>query len=106
MPASRHGDIDLQPLLTFHVAAGSTTFTEAAERLNISQSAVSHAIRKIERNVGQQLFVRDQTPIRLTKAGQLLFETCEKIFLDLQRCRLFSGNRAAVSVLSGFRAAH
>lgn len=87
MPASRHGDIDLQPLLTFHVAAGSATFTEAAERLNISQSAVSHAIRKIEKNIGQQLFVRDQTPVRLTEAGQLLFETCDKIFLDLQRCR-------------------
>jgi len=87
LPANRHGDIDLQPLLTFHVAAGSATFTEAAERLNISQSAVSHAIRKLERNVGKQLFVRDQTPIRLTEAGQQLFETCEKIFLDLQRCR-------------------
>ncbi|OGK11339.1 MAG: hypothetical protein A2W80_05015 [Candidatus Riflebacteria bacterium GWC2_50_8] len=87
MPVNRHGDIDLQPLLTFHVTASSATFTEAAERLSISQSAVSHAIRKIERSIGQQLLVRDQVPIRLTDAGKALFDTCERIFLDLQRCR-------------------
>ncbi|MFZ2955524.1 MAG: LysR family transcriptional regulator [Candidatus Ozemobacteraceae bacterium] len=79
--------LDLQPLFTFYVTATSPTFTEAAERLNLSQSAVSHAIRKLERSVGLRLLVRDQTPIRLTEAGQTLFQTCERVFLDLQRCQ-------------------
>jgi len=79
--------IELQPLYTFFVTATSPTFTEAAERLNLSQSAVSHAISKLERSIGTKLLVRDQTPIRLTEAGETLFQTSDRMFLDLQRCQ-------------------
>jgi len=78
---------DLQQLFTFYVAAGSRTFTEAAERLHVSQSAVSHSIRKLERSVGFRLIVRDHAPIRLTESGRLLFETCGRVFSDIGRCR-------------------
>lgn len=78
---------DLQQLYVFHVAAGSRTFTEAAERLHISQSAVSHAIRKLEKSAGSRLFARNRPPMRLTGPGRLLAETCGRIFTDLRRCR-------------------
>ncbi len=80
-------NIDLQPLYTFFITASSPTFVEAGERLNICQSAVSHAIRKLEQGLGHRLIKRDQTPICLTEAGVTLFQTCEKVFLDIQRCR-------------------
>lgn len=78
---------DLQQLYVFHVAAGSRTFTEAAERLHISQSAVSHAIRKLEKSAGSRLFARNRPPVRLTGPGRLLAESCSRIFTDLRRCR-------------------
>ncbi len=79
--------LDLQPLHTFYVTATAPTFTEAAERLHLSQSAVSHAIRRLERSVGQRLFDREQTPVRLTEAGQTLYQTCERVFHDVHQCR-------------------
>lgn len=78
---------DLQQLYTFYVAAGSRTFTEASERLHVSQSAVSHAIRKLEQSAGFRLIVRDRSPVRLTDQGQRLYETCGRVFADLRRCR-------------------
>lgn len=78
--------LDLPRLSTFFVCASCETFTEAAERLSLCQSAVSHAIGKLERSLGQRLFERDQSPMRLTETGRILFQTCERIFLDLRQC--------------------
>lgn len=78
--------LDLQPLFTFYTTATARTFTEAAERLSLSQSAVSHAIRKLERSLGQEFFDRNHTPIRLTDAGLLLYRSCEKVFAEIHSC--------------------
>ncbi|HNW33533.1 MAG TPA: LysR family transcriptional regulator [Candidatus Ozemobacteraceae bacterium] len=87
MKPPQQESFDLQQLWTFFVAASSRTFTEASERLHISQSAVSHAVRKLERSAGFALIIRDRAPLQLTEPGRLLFETCGRIFPDLRRCR-------------------
>lgn len=79
--------IDLQPLHTFYVAATSRTFTEAAERLFLSQSAISHAMSRLERSMQVKLWERAGVQTRLTDAGKRLLRSCGTIFQELQMCR-------------------
>lgn len=55
-------------------AADTGSFTKAAEKLYITQSAVSHAIREMEQTAGTALFDRIQKKVSLTKSGALLLE--------------------------------
>ncbi len=52
--------------------------TRAAERLHVSQSAVSKQIKALEDELGVILFVRTSTGTSLTKSGQLLLSQAEK----------------------------
>ncbi|WP_331001210.1 LysR family transcriptional regulator [Lientehia hominis] len=54
--------------------AETGSFTKAAARLYITQSAVSHAIREMEEETGTELFDRLPRNVRLTPCGQLLLE--------------------------------
>ena len=49
------------------------SFTRAAAELGVSQPAVSLAIRQLERAIGQALFLRQHRAIRLTDAGERLY---------------------------------
>jgi DNA-binding transcriptional LysR family regulator len=46
---------DLNVLSAFHAVAGERSFTKAAKRLNVSQSALSHAVRGLEEELGVRL---------------------------------------------------
>ncbi len=63
----------------FWVVAQTRSFTLSAERLNISQSAVSYQIKKIEEQLGVVLLVRD-TQKRLTPAGESLANSYQVFF--------------------------
>ena len=78
-------DLDLNQLRTFHAVARAHSYTRAARRLHVTQSAVSHAMRKLEDRVGQPLVLRRGRSFTLTPAGQELFESCERIFAELGR---------------------
>lgn len=52
------------------VVAGEMSFSRAAERANVVQSALSTSISKLEHELGVQLFDRSRQRIRLTSAGQ------------------------------------
>lgn len=54
----------------FIVAANRRSFRDAASALNIRQSSVSRAIRRLEDELGVSLFVRHRTGARLTAAGE------------------------------------
>lgn len=54
--------------------ASTGSFREAARLLNISQPALSIAIKKLEEDIGQQLFARDKKNAALTVVGRRLFE--------------------------------
>ncbi len=58
--------------------------SQAAERLNISQPTFSKYIKKIEAELGVELFDRSTLPIRLTRAGECYVEAGKR-FLDLDR---------------------
>lgn len=85
-PTSPFETLDLRLLHTFLVAAGAGSFTKAAERLCLSQSAVSHAMARLERNLGLSLWRRHGIHVRLTEDGQKLLLGCERVFHELKNC--------------------
>ena len=71
--ATGAGDLpSIQGLGTFAIVARHDSFSSAADELEIGQSAVSHAIRQLERWFGCALFDRDHRGIRLTAEGRIL----------------------------------
>jgi len=65
---------DLGELATFAIVAEERSFTRAASRLGVSQSALSHAMRGLERRMGLQLLARTTRSVRPTAAGAALLE--------------------------------
>lgn len=76
-------DLDLNQLRTFMTLVHAASFTEAGRRLYRTQSAISHAMRKLERSVGVPLVAAGGRPFRLTDDGRRLFEACERAFSTL-----------------------
>lgn len=72
-------DLDIQSLEQFVVLARTKNFTRAGEELNLSQSALSRAIQKLEDQLGQPLFERKPREVVLTDLGELLLERAKKI---------------------------
>ncbi|TFD31022.1 LysR substrate-binding domain-containing protein [Cryobacterium cryoconiti] len=64
--------MDVRQLEFFSAVAGELSFTRAADRLTIAQSAVSAGVRSLENELGVELFDRSRRQIRLTSTGELL----------------------------------
>lgn len=62
--------MDIALARTFLEVAASGSFISAAERLHLTQTAVSARIRTLEEQMGRRLFVRNKAGARLTAAGE------------------------------------
>lgn len=62
--------MELQQLRYVVEVADSLSFTRAAERCFVTQSALSHQIASLERELGRRLFVRSSRQVRLSEAGE------------------------------------
>lgn len=71
--------MDLAALQMFQTVAREKSFSRAAEKLYRTQPAVSISVRKLEKWVGQPLFVRGSGARMLTDAGALLLEYTERM---------------------------
>ncbi|WP_344314093.1 LysR family transcriptional regulator [Fodinicola feengrottensis] len=70
--------------LTYFVAVAQTRhFTRAAERVNVSQPALSKQIATLERELGATLFSRARGNITLTAAGEALLPLAQRILADV-----------------------
>ena len=67
-------------LRLFRAVAHDGNLTRAAERLNLSQSALSVQIRKLEDSLGHALFDRQGRELRLTEAGRIALDHADAIF--------------------------
>lgn len=76
--------LDLYQLRAFHAVGQAGSFTAASRRLHLTQSAVSHAVAKLEANAGVALVLRRGRELRLTEAGRRLWEACEQINATLE----------------------
>ncbi len=77
--------LDLYQLKTFFVFGKIRNFTRTAESLYVTQSAVSHSLRKLEQSVGVKLYMKRGGRYELTEAGERLFQACERIFYEARR---------------------
>lgn len=75
----------LSELRVFVVAAEELSFSRAAERLHLSQSAVSQNIQSLEREFGVDLFERRGRSVRLTEGGQALLPMAQEVSNAIQR---------------------
>ena len=60
----------LNGLRAFEAAARHLSFTNAASELNVTQTAISHQIRRLEEELGIQLFVRQNRALALTQEAR------------------------------------
>ncbi len=75
---------DLDILGAFLIAAEERSFTNAAKRLGVSPSAVSHAIRGLEESLGVRLLSRTTRNVAPTEAGQELLVRLRPAFTDIE----------------------
>ena len=105
--------MDIAALKTFLAVAQERSFSRAAAKVHRTQPAVSQAIRRLEADLGEQLFDRSSKSGTLTDAGKVLHnygqrlvrlaeetESAMRELRDLQRGRVLIGaNEAAVHTL-------
>lgn len=73
-------DLNYNHLRYFWLVAHEGNLTRAAARLNLSQSAVSVQIRKLEDRLGHPLFERRGRQLHLTEAGRIALDYADTIF--------------------------
>ena len=75
----------LNGLRAFDAAARHLSFTRAAAELNVTQTAISHQIRRLEEQLGVRLFVRRNRTLLLTREAQGYLPAVRTAFEDLRR---------------------
>lgn len=74
---------DLSDLALFAAVAEHRSFTRAAARLGMSQSALSHAMKALEERLGLRLLARTTRSVGTTEAGQRLLLTLRPAFDEI-----------------------
>lgn len=72
-------DVHVRDLRYFVAVAEELHFTRAAERLYVSQPALSKQVRALERHLGAELFRRDPQGVTLTEAGEALLPHARRV---------------------------
>ncbi|MBV2151549.1 LysR family transcriptional regulator [Kitasatospora sp. SUK 42] len=75
-------DVDIRLLRTFAAVAEEGSLTRAAERLFVSQPALTKQIRQLENRLGVPLFVRSRAGMTLTAAGRALAARAPGLLAD------------------------
>ncbi|MFJ4453172.1 LysR family transcriptional regulator [Pseudomonas sp. NPDC089392] len=79
--------IDLQHLSILREVSRTGSVTAAAERLNVSQSALSHAIAKFEERSGIKVWMKDGRNLRFTQAGSYLLALAERLLPQVEHAQ-------------------
>jgi LysR family transcriptional regulator, glycine cleavage system transcriptional activator len=74
----------LNGLRAFEAAARHLSFTDAAAELNVTQTAISHQIRRLEEELGIRLFVRQKRALALTPEARDYLPGVRAAFNDLR----------------------
>jgi DNA-binding transcriptional LysR family regulator len=70
-------DLPSHELQAFRMVSQTLSFSQAAERIHITQPALSQRIQSLEKTLGLTLFIRDPRGIKLTEAGLRLLRYCQ-----------------------------
>lgn len=71
--------IELRHLKTLVALRDTGSLVEAAERVFLTQSALSHQIKDLETRLGCSLFIRKTRPVRFTPAGKRLLKLADEV---------------------------
>ena len=74
----------LNGLRAFEAAARHLSFTQAASELNVTQTAISHQIKRLEEELGVRLFIRQNRSLTLTQQAQEYLPGIRAAFNDLR----------------------
>lgn len=74
--------MEIRQLRAFVAIAETGTFTAAAERVHVTQAAISMQIRQLEREAGAKLFIRAPRKVILTEAGEKLLDRAQAILRE------------------------
>jgi DNA-binding transcriptional LysR family regulator len=101
---------DLAELQSFLVVARERSFTKAAAKLGVSQSALSHALRELEERLGLRLLTRTTRSVAPTQVGERLLRTLaprlEEIEAEISSLTALRGKPAGtVRITAGEHAA-
>jgi DNA-binding transcriptional LysR family regulator len=77
-------DVELRHMRALVTLAEELNFTRAAERLHLTQQALSGQIRQLEQRVGTRLVDRDTHHVALTPAGAALYERCRSLLTGVE----------------------
>ena len=84
-PPTVDAPVELRQLRYFVAVAEELHFGHAADRLHMSQSPLSRAIRDLERELGVMLFVRTTRHVELTPAGNRVLASCDRVVDEIER---------------------
>lgn len=79
--------MELEQLRQLDVIARYGTLQAAADRLHISQSALSRSLKRLEDDLGQQLFDRTRNSLQINANGRLALEHAQLILAEERRMR-------------------
>ncbi len=82
-----HDPLDARQLVNFCEIANVGSMRAAARNLNLTTSAVSHSLKRLEEELGCQLFTRDTRKLSLTYAGQRLLSQADELLGGLTKVR-------------------
>ncbi len=78
-------DLDLAQVRAFLAAAEELHFGRAADRLFLTQQALSKRIARLENELGVQLFTRDARAVQFTEAGRRFLAPARQALADADR---------------------
>lgn len=78
-------DLSLRDIRAFIAVAQTASFTRAAQRLHLSQPALSVQIRRLEATIGVRLLDRNSRNVALTPTGRALLPVLEKSLHDMEQ---------------------
>lgn len=76
---------DLYELSLFHLVVKHRSFTKAAEAAGVTQSAITRQMQGMEDSLGIDLLERTTRSVRITKAGEFLFQESSKLLGDVDQ---------------------
>ncbi|MFD2567186.1 LysR family transcriptional regulator [Pseudotenacibaculum haliotis] len=79
--------MDIRQLEYFLVVAEELNFRKASERLYISQPPLTRCVKRLEEELGVELFVREKKRIKLSKSGALFYQKCKNILINMEKAK-------------------